>query len=551
VQKPWLSALPFGAITALLNYVLWARPGPLGAELSGLASRAQLLRLGLAQAGLAGLVLALSLALGASSYGALVPLGPARLRVQFVRALLLSWATLLVSLLLSVRALPVVLTLPLPAWAALIGVALGAARFRESRRSVLLGAFVLLATPVLGLCAAAALAVESEPRSAELPPLAPDARRAILASFHGKNPRKIPAGELRTVTLAAPEAEALVGWLADAGLRARARLTLTVGGFRGDASIPLPRGRGWLNVALDASLGFADGHFHVDVHSLRVGALPLPSRPVDVLIESILAALQQNRDVGTIVGALARLELTPERALVSYGRLDAERGLFARLVWGAEEQEVMREEVDRYVDELSAAMAASPAGDARFAAALGSAFARGGRSLEGRREALIALGIVLGHRGLGRFVGLRLEGPSAERVDQLRAGTSLRGRDDWARHFAVSGALTALADTAPSDAVGLLKEQLDSDGGSGFSFGDLLADRAGTRFAERLLGPHGEDLAVRVAERAEIASLMPEAAGLPEGIPEQEFLASYGGLEGERSKRLLAEIEARLDALPP
>jgi hypothetical protein len=70
------------------------------------------------------------------------------------------------------------------------------------------------------------------------------------------------------------------------------------------------------------------------------------------------------------------------------------------------------------------------------------------------------------------------------RAIALRQGLTLRGREDWARHYALSAALAVLEHPLVSDAGGLMIEQLDAlTGGSGFSFGDLAADRAGVRFA--------------------------------------------------------------------
>lgn len=58
------------------------------------------------------------------------------------------------------------------------------------------------------------------------------------------------------------------------------------------------------------------------------------------------------------------------------------------------------------------------------------------------------------------------------------------GRKDWSRHFWVSAGLTVLSDGDRTMAVGLIKEIMDATpGGSGFSFADLAADRAGNLFA--------------------------------------------------------------------
>ena len=64
-------------------------------------------------------------------------------------------------------------------------------------------------------------------------------------------------------------------------------------------------------------------------------------------------------------------------------------------------------------------------------------------------------------------------------------------------------------------------------GGSGFSFADLLADRAGTDFA-------------LAATRDE------PTADLPEGVPDAQLQSDYGGVGGRRYKQVVDEIERRL-----
>ena len=113
----------------------------------------------------------------------------------------------------------------------------------------------------------------------------------------------------------------------------------------------------------------------------------------------------------------------------------------------------------------------------------------------------------------------------------------------------MSGALTVLSAVAPSDAAGLLKEELDADGGSGFSFGDLLADRAGTT----LRGRRDARRRVRAARcssgwpaASAVDDFFPPAADLPEGIPDAELQSRYGGVGGPLYRQKTAEIERRL-----
>jgi hypothetical protein len=163
------------------------------------------------------------------------------------------------------------------------------------------------------------------------------------------------------------------------------------------------------------------------------------------------------------------------------------------------------------------------------------------------RAALLALGILLGHPRLAGLVGPVVEQRDWPRAAPLARAT-LRGRNDWTKHFFVSAALTVLSAQAPSDAIGLFKEELDAGGGSGFSFGDLMADRAGTTFA---LLATGDDAAARaIQERLSggfrVDDFFPEAADLPEDIQDVELQSRYGGVGGPLFRSYAAEVERRL-----
>jgi hypothetical protein len=128
---------------------------------------------------------------------------------------------------------------------------------------------------------------------------------------------------------------------------------------------------------------------------------------------------------------------------------------------------------------------------------------------------------------------------------------TLQRRHDLALHFLVSAVLAAEAGTPLADAIGLWKEVDDARraGGSGFSFVDLAADRAGTRLGQRAVrDPAG--LEAILAAGIDEAGLMPRTDDLPEDLPNAEFVRRYGGVGGEGYQRLVATIEARLDALP-
>jgi hypothetical protein len=409
---------------------------------------------------------------------------------------------------------------------------------------------------LLGTLALAALALEREPALPEPVPLASADRRHLVDLFRGKDPRKVPPGETRTLRLSATEVDQLVGWALSVGLDARAAVRLRQSGVSGAASVRVPRLGRWLNVAASARVGAEAGRLAFAEPRLRVGRLAAPPLLLDALAPFVAAGLRGDRDLRRVLPAVESLSLAPEGAALTYRRVDLPRGLVARLVWGEEAAGTVREAALAQVDRLLASLPASPEGDARFALALETAFAlarersAAGSAVEENRAALVGLGIVLGHPRLARAVGEKLDEGRSARAGDLREGTTLRGRDDWPRHFAVSGALTAISAVAPSDAAGLFKEELDADGGSGFSFADLLADRAGTTFAEAALRSEAAAAALqaRLGRGFRVDEFFPPADGLPEGIPAAELQSRYGGVGGPLYRRTAEEVERRVAA---
>jgi hypothetical protein len=408
----------------------------------------------------------------------------------------------------------------------------------------------------LGGLALAVAALERQPAVPDRPPITSAEKRHLVGLFRGKDPRKVPPGETRTVRLSEGDLDGLVSWAASVGLRARTAVSLSPGSVSGAASVAVPRTGRWLNVIASTRVGVEEGRLSLAAPRLQVGRLGVPPLLLDLLAPFAVAGLQGDRDLRRVLPAVESLRLDSDEAVLTYRRVDMPRGLIARLVWGEEPSDGTREAVYAHVDRLLAVLSTVPEGDVRFEAALETAFtlARdrsvGGSAVEENRAALLALGIVLGHPRVARAVGGELDDQRDRLAERLRRRTTLRGRADWTRHFALSGALTVISAVAPSDAAGLLKEELDADGGSGFSFADLMADRAGVTFAE--VATRDEARAAAVQERLSggfwVDEFFPPADGLPEGIPDAQLQARYGGVGGPLYRRTAEEIERRVAA---
>jgi hypothetical protein len=197
-----------------------------------------------------------------------------------------------------------------------------------------------------------------------------------------------------------------------------------------------------------------------------------------------------------------------------------------------------------------------PSGEERFRALLKKAFAPlpgepGNISaIEQNRAAILALGIALGDEHISRFVGLKQDSPLVHQAILLREGTTLQDRTDWTRHYCLSAALAVLENPMVSDAGGLMKEQLDAlTRGSGFSFGDFAADRAGVRFANAATNSEEDARAMQDLIKSEftIGNFLPVINDLPENMTTEQFRSKFGSVGSKSFHRILLEIEKRLD----
>jgi len=195
-----------------------------------------------------------------------------------------------------------------------------------------------------------------------------------------------------------------------------------------------------------------------------------------------------------------------------------------------------------------------PKGDAGFAKLMELAFAFAEDNSHGRdlvplhRAAILALGAILGEEKVVKVAKREINLARLPQVQALRQRITLHGRPDLSQHFWVSAALAVLSDDTQSMTVGIAKEMMDSAGGSGFSFVDLCADRAGTLFTLAATRDEAcaQALQRRLRQGAVIVDFMPHPLDLPEGIMRNDFHEAYGGLGGEGTKRVVEEIRRRL-----
>ncbi len=183
---------------------------------------------------------------------------------------------------------------------------------------------------------------------------------------------------------------------------------------------------------------------------------------------------------------------------------------------------------------------------ARPVFALGVARAAAGDPVADNRAALLVLSSYVSNRKLSALAPAAANWPVPPRVTVL-----VHRRVDLVKHFADSAALAATGGQAIAKTIGLFKEVDDSRGGSGFSFADLLADEAGTRFGKRATESRvlARELQKRAAETTGDEAWLPNPRGLQEQMSEADFTRRYGGVDGAGYRAVLQDIQQRIEGV--
>jgi len=277
------------------------------------------------------------------------------------------------------------------------------------------------------------------------------------------------------------------------------------------------------------------------IRSLKIGHLPVAAQ---LVVPTASCAL------GTWIGLAARYR----RVQVTLVAVTALLGLTLWSLLGGVPSKVSSASAEQ-LHHLIAEASTLSGGDGRFAALVESAFAKarhdsaGGDAVLQNRAAILALGIALGHEKIAPLAGLGGDADLVRQASAARGNATLRGREDWPRHYLVSAAFTVLENPFISDSAMLVKEALDTlNGGSGFSFTDLAADKAGILFAEAATRdePSARAMQERLQKGFDVEAFFPPVSDLPDGLSADQFQSQYGGVGGRGYRRVLQEIDRRL-----
>ncbi len=365
-----------------------------------------------------------------------------------------------------------------------------------------------------------------------------DARR-LLAS---NDPRVLQRGDERTAVIPAALIDAAVNHWASRAVGGRAAFLLREETAEIQLSVPAPGLTVVRYLNLRVVLQEADGEPKIVGGS--IGSLPLAAVLVEWSIDRAMRIAGHAQEWQLARQAMRRLAFEPARGTVEVS-----------YVWEPQLLDRVRslaltpEDITR-IHAAQIALAGlldhyAPGAQIPLSRILAPLLlCCGDATLPHNRAALLVLAAYLAEKDLAQLL------PQARRWPRPRRLTlTLLGREDSAQHFGISAALAIWAGEPAANAIGMYKEIDDSRGGSGFSFADLAADRAGTRFGE-LLAESSQHLHAALRGTLTDADLFASPAGLPEYISEADFRRRFGNGDNLAYRELASEIERRLTDLP-
>jgi len=389
------------------------------------------------------------------------------------------------------------------------------------------------------------LAIDKHPtvdRVAEITPQNIERAKRILDQ---NDPRRLKSGARQTITVSRKDLDLAANYLVHRYGHGSARVSLGDKAAQINASARLPENPFGSFVNVEATL--RENGSVPRLQHLRIGGVSLPGSFAEWIITQFLTRWLGDENYATALNAVKQVNLDDNKISVLYEwQSDLPDKLRSALMKPGDQErlriynqqlaEISRSLRGESVSLVNLLVPMFKLADQRSAT---------GDAVAENRAAILVLTLYVNGQPLTAVL------PDAKHWPVPRKHiVTLNRRDDFPKHFIISAALSANAGGPLSDAVGVYKEIADSRGGSGFSFNDIAADRAGTRFGEWAESPRfAKTLQQRIAGGVIERDLMPVTQDLPEFMPEAEFVRRFGGVNGPAYRKMMAEIERRIAAL--
>lgn len=363
--------------------------------------------------------------------------------------------------------------------------------------------------------------------------------------FDRNDPRRLKSGEITRVRLEERDLDLAINYAANQVFDGVAGLTIANGRAQIQATLKLPDillGR-FLNMKLE----LCQSEALPGIDHMTLGKLWIPGFLAEYLLRAGARAFFPMVDWQALVSMIKHVTFESKQVGLVYQWHDDLPGKLTGALWSASDQKRLEMYQGRLAEltrvrirrlQLLSLM--------RPLFRLASERSVHGDAIAENRALILVLAFYVNQKDLSKLMPLAKTWPRPSWRSVL-----LNGRDDLTKHYLVSAMLAAYAGTPLADAVGLYKEIEDARSGSGFSFNDIAADRAGRRMGE--LAVSSESVAKAIQARlgmSKESDFMPATDDLPEFMTELEFKRRFGGLQGAEYRQMMGDIDRRIAVLP-
>ncbi|HBA66444.1 MAG TPA: hypothetical protein DCZ48_09795 [Methylococcaceae bacterium] len=402
----------------------------------------------------------------------------------------------------------------------------------------------VLVLPIL-TTALLVLVVEDKPMLRARPDITPEqiARGKII--FDQNDPRRLKNGSIAKANLDQKDLDLAVNYFVNQYFGGVAGLTIRQGRAVIKSTLKLPSNPlgDYLNLALELK----QARSLPDIEHLMLGKLRIPGFLARHLITNAYRLILPDADWRTLQSLIRNVKFLENRMIVTY---KWDENLPTKLS-GAFLPEQEQHRIEIYQQRLVMLTRASKRQLSLTELTqplfqLANERSRRGDPIGENRAVILVLTLYANRLSLNKII------PSLKsQYRPIWRTVTLNQRNDLSKHYLVSATLAAYAGTPLADAIGLYKELEDSRGGSGFSFIDMTANRAGTLMGELAVQSQSQAGKIQTfMSTAQERDIIPETADLPEYLAEQAFNRLYGGLEGAAYQKMMQKIEHRITQLP-
>ncbi len=294
-------------------------------------------------------------------------------------------------------------------------------------------------------------------------------------------------------------------------------------------SLKLPKNRfaNYFNITF--RLGNETGELLPHIAKFKVGKLLLPAKFADFVIHALIRYSFLNDYFILATTPIQRVEISDKTLTIFY---DSDSN---NHVINPESREIYRQKIHEIITQRNAKWRLSLAELLKPVFDLAYQRATLDTAIEENRSAILAL---------NDYVN------SEKRP--LHA-PFLYKRIDLAQHFVGAAALSASMNSRVANALGEVKELSDAQaGGSGFSFIDLTADKAGSYFGELAVSSaeNARQIQKSMAQIKDYSDFMPDPRDLPEHMSEREFKRQFESTQSPAYLALAAQIDKRISLMP-